>query len=109
MKKIILLFIVTFFIVSSAHSQMFNIKLANWGFDTVGIWKIDVQAIILSGQTWRVGSCNIRVDFYTIATGGYIVRQDSATNGGVRGALACLNNNANYGFMTKLQLMAEQQ
>jgi len=101
MKKITLLILFSLLISSFLYPQSkVTIKLANPGMDTVGIFKWDVQAIVPAGQTWKIGSSNIRVDFRTTPPGKLIVRQDSVSNGGVRGANPNINHNASYGYMT---------
>jgi len=107
MKKGILFIILSLVLVSFLNSQVkVTFKLTNPGFDTLNIFKFDLQAIVPAGQVWRVGSSNIRVDFYTIPTGKLTVRADNSTNGGVRGALPLLNHNAAYGWMTTTALTA---
>ena len=101
MKKIILPLVIGLLLSSPLQSQIkFNISLANWGFDTVGIWKFDVVCTVQASQVWRVGSDNIRIDFVTIPALKLTVHPDNSTNGGVRGANSNLNNNVNYDWMT---------
>ena len=101
MKIITLLILFSLLLSGFLYPQVkVTIKLANPGMDTVGIFKWDVQAIIPAGQTWKVGSSNIRIDFRTVPPGKLIVRQDSVSNGGVRGANPNINHNASYGYMT---------
>jgi len=101
MKKFIFFVIASFFLTNFLYSQVrVNLSLTNWGFDTVGIWKFDVVATVPAGQVWRVGSCNLRVDFYTVPPFRLTVHPDNSTNGGVRGANPNLNNNSSYDWMT---------
>ncbi len=96
MKKIILLILAALLISNFSNSQVkVAIKLLNPGIDTTGLFKWDVQAIVQSGQTWRVGSSNIRVDFYTIPAGKLTVHPDAS----VSGAYPCLNSGG-YSAMT---------
>jgi hypothetical protein len=101
MKKIIFFIIASFILSNSLFSQVkVNFSLTNWGFDTVNIWKFDLVATVQTGQVWRVGSCNIRIDFYTDPSGRLTVHPDNSTNGGVRSANSNLNNNSSYDWMT---------
>jgi hypothetical protein len=101
MKKIILVVLLCLFVSGFAESQIkVNFSLTNGGFDTVGIWKFDLVATVPSGQVWRVGSSNLRIDFITIPAGKLTVHPDNSTNGGVRGANPNINNNSSYGYMT---------
>jgi len=101
MKKIILLVIASLFLSSFLYSQVkVNFSLTNGVMDTVGIFKFDLVATVPAGQLWRVGSSNIRIDFYTVPALQLTVRPDNSTNGGVRGVNTNLNNNANYDWMT---------
>jgi hypothetical protein len=101
MKKIILIIITILFLSSFLYPQVkVTIKLANPGMDTIGIFKWDVQAIIPAGQMWRVGSSNIRVDFFTIPPGKLTVHPDNTGNGGVRGSDPCIDGNTSYGHMS---------
>jgi hypothetical protein len=95
MKKIILFVLVSLFITSFSNSQVkVNIQLTNRHVES-GLFAFDVMAVIPSGQTWRVGSSNIRVDFYTVPSGHLTVHPDAT----VSGALTCLNS-GNYSAMT---------
>jgi len=61
-----------------------------------GYWKINVKAQVLAGQTWRVGSSNIRVDKLTIPDTAATVKADNpAINPNPN-----LHSNANYSTMT---------
>lgn len=99
MKKIILFIIVSLMLTSASFSQVkVTFALGNWGWDAGGIWYLKVYAIIPAGQSWRVGSSNIRVDFYTTPTGKLTVHPDGPPDS-VRSTLACINS-GNYSPMT---------
>ena len=96
MKKII------FFILASTIAANFlyaqpkdTIYMANPRM-VGGMFCLDVKVGIPTGKTWRVGSSNIRVDFYTTnPTGKLTVHPDNP----VQNALPCLNS-GNYSAMT---------
>ena len=82
---------------SASFSQVkFQIALGNWGWDAGGIWYLKVYAVVQTGQTWRVGSSNIRVDFVTIPAGKLTVHADADS---VRSAYPQINSGG-YSPMT---------
>jgi hypothetical protein len=95
MKKILTVVLFCLILTGLAQSQVkVNISLVNPGVEA-GLFKFDVRATVQAGQTWKVGSSNIRVDFVTVPPGMLTVHPDAA----VSGALACLNS-GNYSAMT---------
>lgn len=96
MKKLISIVLICLFVSGFAYSQtkvtisLTNPKVVN------GFFKFDVTATVPAGQTWRVGSCNIRVDFFTVPVNGLSVHPDSP----VDSALSCISGNSNYSAMT---------
>ena len=106
MKKILLFSSICLFIAGSLHSQVkVRLFLDSAGISNPGsYWKINVKAQVLTGQTWRVGSSNIRVDFVTTPTGAATVKTDNP----VIGANPNLTNppNSNYSAMTTTSISA---
>jgi hypothetical protein len=96
MKKLLLFLIVSLFISSQSFSQLkVTIKLDSARVDAIG-FRYAVLAIVPTGQTWRVGSSNIRIDFKTVPTGGLTVHPETQVVGGNPN----LSNSANYNPMT---------
>ena len=97
MKKIIFFIITILFLTGSSFSQVkFTIALGEWGYDSSNILYHKLYVIIQPGQTWRVGSSNIRVDFFTLPQGRLTVHPDTDY---VRNALPCINTGG-YSKMT---------
>jgi len=65
-----------------------------------GLFKFDVTATVPAGQTWRVGSSNIRIDFKTIPPNGLTVHPDNPADS----ANTCISGNSNYAVMTTTNL-----
>jgi hypothetical protein len=85
-------------ISTSVYSQVkVRIFLDSAGISNPGgYWKINVKAQVLAGQTWRVGSSNIRVDKVTIPDSAATVKADNpAINPNPN-----LHSNSNYSAMT---------
>jgi hypothetical protein len=99
MKKILLSVLFAVLVLGSVFSQpKVNIRLSNPGISNPGgYWKIDVMAQVLTGQTWRVGSSNIRVDKIALPsdTAATVKADNPAINPNTN-----LHNNSNYGVMT---------
>jgi hypothetical protein len=88
MKKLISIILLSLLVTGYTNSQMkVNIALTNPHVES-GFFAFDVMATVQASQTWRVGSCNIRVDFLTVPPNGLTVHPDNP----VSGALACLNS-----------------
>lgn len=103
MKKIILSLLFMFLISGSVFAQV-KVNLFLQTPRVVfpgGYWKIDVMATILTGQTWRVGSSNIRVDWVTTPANSVSIRAENpAIN-----PYPCLHNNSNYSAMTTTSIL----
>jgi len=97
MKRIFIFTLLSLIISNLSNSQIkVDIQLTNRHVDAQGLFCFDVMAVIQSGQTWKVGSSNIRIDFYTVPTGHLTVHPDSLQ---AANALTCLNS-GNYSPMT---------
>ena len=97
MKKIILLLFVSLLLFTNfSYSQVkVTIILKNPHYE-LPYWAFDVWARVATGQTWRVGSSNIRVDFYTIPAGKLTCKPDNpAINANTN-----IASNGSYGPMT---------
>ena len=99
MKKIILPVIFLILLSGSLLSQVkVRIYLTNPAISNPGSYlKIDVMAQVLAGQTWRVGSSNIRVDkvAFPSDTAATVKADNPAINPNSN-----LHSNSNYGAMT---------
>ena len=77
MKKTLLTLILVLLTISYGYSQ------AKFGFSIVnprllgGFWVADLKATILAGQTWKVGSSNIRINFTPTPAGALTVKADN--------------------------------
>ncbi len=102
MKNIILSVLFVLFVTGIAESQVkTRIFLANPTIEA-GLWSIDVRCTVPAGQTWRVGSCNIRINWATTPNAASVSIHPDAT---VSGANPLLNNNGNYGIMTTTSIL----
>ena len=100
MKNIITIILLCVLISGFAQSQnKVTISLTNPKVVS-GLFKFDVTATVPAGQTWRVGSCNIRIDFKTTPVSGLTVHPDNPADS----ALTCLSGNSNYSAMTTTNL-----
>lgn len=73
----------------SAYPQVkVKFKLMNPGVDSQGKFYFDLVAVVQAGQTWRVGSSNIRIAFRTVPVNGLTVLADNP----VQNPLACINS-----------------
>jgi Secretion system C-terminal sorting domain len=90
MKKLIYFLLLGLFLASSSYPQVkVKFKLMDPGVDSEGLFYFNLVAVVQAGQTWRVGSSNIRVAFRTVPTGGLTVHPDAGT---VQNPLACINS-----------------
>ena len=101
MKKIILTILFAIMFTGISESQVkVNVFLQNPGI-SAGFWKIDVMATVPTGQNWRVGSSNLRMDFTTTPTGAATIKLDNpAINPNSN-----LHSNANYSAMTTTSIL----
>jgi hypothetical protein len=101
MKKIILSMFFAVLFTGLTHSQVkVNVFLQNPGLSS-GFWKIDLMATIPTGQNWRVGSSNVRIDFTTTPPGAATIKLDNpAINPNPN-----LHSNANYSAMTTTSIL----
>jgi Secretion system C-terminal sorting domain len=91
MKKLIYFLLLGLLLSGSSYPQVkVKLKLMNPGVDSQGLFYFNLVAVVQAGQTWRVGSSNIRIAFRTVPTGGLTVHADDA--GQVQSPLACINS-----------------
>lgn len=101
MKKIILTLLLIVIASASSYSQVkVNVFLQNPGISS-GFWKIDLMATVPAGQTWKVGSSNVRVDFTTTPTGAATIKTDNP----VTNPNSNLHSNSNYSAMTTTSIL----
>jgi len=95
MKKIIFIILVSTLAANMLYSQPKDtIYLASPRI--IGAqFCMDLMVNVPAGRSWRVGSSNIRIDFYSVPTGKLTCHAD----GTVLNALSCLNS-GNYSAMT---------
>ena len=90
MKKFITFLLLSLVLAGGAYPQVkVKFKLMNPGVDSQGKFYFNLVAVIQPGQTWKVGSSNIRVAFRTVPPNGLTVLAD---NGTVQNPLACINS-----------------
>ena len=94
MKKLLSL-IILILACNYSFAQKVTLTLENPGVEN-GFFKYDVVATIPSGQSWKVGSSNIRIDWTSVPSNGISVVTDNP----VSGANPNLSANANYSAMT---------
>jgi hypothetical protein len=103
MKKIIISLLVTLLISSLSYSQVrTRFFLTNPAIQS-GYWSIELKFTVPAGQTWRVGSCNIRVNWAGSPNPANLSIHPDAS---VSGANSLLHNNSNYGLMTTTSILA---
>lgn len=101
MKKIISSMLLAVLLCGVSFSQVkVNLSLQNPGISS-GYWKIDLMATVPAGQTWKVGSSNIRIDFTTTPGGAATIKSDNP----VINPNSNLHNNANYTAMTTTSIV----
>jgi hypothetical protein len=102
MKKflaIIMLCLVTSGLSYSAVK--FNLFLANPRYTGSNYVTFDVMVNVLSGQQWRVGSSNIRIDWFTIPANGISIRAENpAFNPNTN-----IHGNSSYAAMTTTSIL----
>jgi len=100
MKKILFILILTGLLAPSIFAQKVTFSLLNARLEN-GKVVVDVYATIPSGQTWKAGPTNIRVNFYTEPAGFIsLVEEDPVSN-----ANSNISNNANYGNITSTSIL----
>lgn len=77
-----------------------NFSLGNPSIEN-GYFKMDVIAVVQTGQNWRVGSSNLRFDFTTTPPGSATIKLDNP----VSGANPNLSGNSNYSAMTTTSIL----
>ena len=103
MKKIILSLFIMFLVTAAASSQVkVRFFVANPTITGGNVWSIQLRATVPTGQTWRVGSCNIRVNWTTSTNPAGVTILPDAT---VLEANSNIHNNANYGTMTTTSIL----
>jgi hypothetical protein len=95
MKNLYIILIMILFASNATYAQKVNISLGNPGVEA-GYFKFDVIATVLPGQTWKVGSSNLRIDWSSVPSNGISVKTDNP----VSGANSNLSGNSNYSAMT---------
>lgn len=89
MKKLTALVLLFFVLAGTSYPQVkVKFKLMNPGVDSQGKFYFELVAVVQSGQTWRVGSSNIRVAFRTVPVNGLTVLADNP----VQNPMACINS-----------------
>lgn len=98
MKKTILSLLLIMLVSLPLVSQVkVNLFITGFGISNPGgYYKADVMATVLTGQTWRVGSSNIRVGWVAVPANGVSIKTDNP----VINANPNLSANANYSAMT---------
>jgi hypothetical protein len=100
MKRFILFSMMCLFLAGTSYPQVkVKFKLMNPSVDTDGLFYYNLVAVVQAGQTWRVGSSNIRIAFHTNPTGGLTVHADNP----VQNPLAAINS-GNYSPLTTTSL-----
>src|SRR4030095_10660401 len=100
MKKIISFFLLSLILAGMSSGQVkVKFKLMTPGIDAQGKYYIKLVAVVQPGQTWKVGSSNIRVDFRTIPSTGVLTVAPDSVAGSVQEPLACINT-GNYSGLT---------
>ena len=103
MKKIIVLLFLTLLISNLSNSQVKTRFFLTTPTIQSGMWSIELKFTVPAGQTWKVGSCNIRVNWVGSPNPANLsIHPDAAVNG----ANPLLNNNSNYGIMTTTSILA---
>jgi hypothetical protein len=103
MKKIILSLFLLFMVTAAVNSQVkVRFFCSNPTIEAGNIWSIQLKATVPTGQSWRVGSCNIRVNWTTSPNSAGVTIHPDAT---VNEANSNLHNNANYGLMTTTSIL----
>lgn len=100
MKKIFFIIILTGLLTSTVFAQKVSFSLLNARLEN-GKVVVDVYATVPSGQTWKAGPTNIRINYYTEPAGFIsLVEEDPVIN-----ANSNISNNVNYGNITSTSIL----
>ena len=100
MKKIFFIIILTGLLTSTVFAQKVSFSLLNARLEN-GKVVVYVYATVPSGQTWKAGPTNIRINYYTEPAGFIsLVEEDPVIN-----ANSNISNNANYGNITSTSIL----
>jgi hypothetical protein len=103
MKKVILSILLTFLISAQLQSQVrTRFFMSNPTIEVGNLWTIELRFTVPTGQTWKVGSCNIRVNWSGSPNAANLSVHPDAS---VSGANPLLHNNSNYGLMTTTSIL----
>ncbi len=76
MKKLFFILLLAVIFLGEGNSQSkVNFTLVNPRFSG-GFWQFDLMATVPTGQFWRPGACNIRINFATVPEGVLTVKAD---------------------------------
>jgi hypothetical protein len=104
MKTILTLLLLTFLPAGITYPQLkVKLKLVNPGIDAQGKFYFKLAAVVQTGQTWRVGTSNIRIDFRTIPPVNVLTVFPDSIPGSVQEPLACINS-GNYSGLTTIAI-----
>ena len=102
---IILTLLLTLLFSSLSYSQVKTRFFLSTPTIQTGLWSIELKFTVPAGQTWKVGSCNIRVSWVGSPNAANLSILSEAN---VSGANPLLHNNATYGYglMTTTSIQA---
>jgi hypothetical protein len=102
MKKFLTIIMICLISSGISYSAVkFNLFLANPRYTGTFYVTFDVMITVQTGQQWRVGSSNIRIDFVTIPTNGATIRAENpAFNPN-----ANIHSNGSYAPMTTTSIL----
>ena len=105
MKKLILTLLLTLLISGLSYSQVKTRFFLTTPTIDAGMWSIELKFTVPAGQTWKVGSCNIRVNWVGSPNAANLSIHPDAT---VTFANPLLHNTGNgwYGLMTTTSILA---
>ena len=103
MKRTFLSLLLILLVTGLSYSQVKTRFFLTTPTIQTGLWSIELKCTVPAGQTWKVGSCNIRVNWVGSPNAANLSIHPDAT---VNGANTLLNNNANYGIMTTTSILA---
>ena len=102
MKKLLITAIFMIVLISTGNSAVkVNLFLANPRYTGSSYVTFDVMLTVLSGQSWRVGSSNIRIDWVTVPASGVSIRAENpAFNPNTN-----IHSNGSYAPMTSTSIL----